>query len=390
MSTTYDHIPFRRNWTISNQTWRRLGECEAYVHALIRTPILPDERHRLQRLNLAKGVKATTAIEGNTLSLEAVEDLVNHAPAPKAHLKYGEREVVNLVGAFTEIAKELLTEGHTGLITTEFIQKCHRRICAELADHYQLVPGEWRKGNVKVSEYRPPDHAAVPDLMLRLCNWLQTEFHYPKGYKLTDGIIQAVVTHYYLNAIHPFSDGNGRTARLIEFYLLLRAGVPDVAAHGLSNFYNDRRDEYYTQLRNADKTHDLSSFISFAVEGLSTWMLEAVKMVQNSTFIVVWNSFIRHQFDVLVKGGNLNAAQKRKRSLAFIIPTEGAYSAQSLLDSSGKIAQLYRGLSDKTLQRDLASLVEMKLLVKEPKQAYTANVALIRNLQPSQVSAPLQ
>ena len=63
-----------------------------------------------------------------------------------------------------------------------------------------------------------------------------------------DPVIQAIVAHVYIAMIHPFGDGNGRTARLIEFYILLRAGLPDMASHILSNHYNDTRQEYYRRL----------------------------------------------------------------------------------------------------------------------------------------------
>jgi len=51
---------------------------------------------------------------------------------------------------------------------------------------------------------------------------------------------QAIVTHVYLKWIHPFGDGNGRTGRLLEFYILLRAGLPNIVSHVLSNFYRNK------------------------------------------------------------------------------------------------------------------------------------------------------
>lgn len=54
-------------------------------------------------------------------------------------------------------------------------------------------------------------------------------------------IFKAVVAHLYLAWIHPVGDGNGRTARLVEFQILLSSGVPSPAAHLLSNHYNQTR-----------------------------------------------------------------------------------------------------------------------------------------------------
>ncbi|NJN71060.1 MAG: hypothetical protein HC801_12855, partial [Nitrospira sp.] len=82
----------------------------------------------------------------------------------------------------------------------------------------------------------------------RFCEWLKKEFCFDSGSQsFEDAVIQAIVTHVYLEWIHPFGDGNGRTGRLLEFYILLRAGNPDISSHILSNFYNETRAEYYRQ-----------------------------------------------------------------------------------------------------------------------------------------------
>jgi Fic family protein len=65
--------------------------------------------------------------------------------------------------------------------------------------------------------------------------------------------------------IHPFGDSIGRTARLIEFSILLRAGLPDMASQILSNYYNDIRQEYYRRLDLCVRERDLSGFVRYAV-----------------------------------------------------------------------------------------------------------------------------
>ena len=80
----------------------------------------------------------------------------------------------------------------------------------------------------------------------------------------------------YLALIHPYGDGNGRLSRLLEFAILLRAGVPDIAAHLLSNLYNETRARYYQELQ---ETHgdmidgayppyiQWHGFLEYALEG---------------------------------------------------------------------------------------------------------------------------
>ncbi|MBV9999500.1 MAG: Fic family protein [Verrucomicrobia bacterium] len=108
----------------------------------------------------------------------------------------------------------------------------------------------------------PPDDC--PLLVDRLCEWFSSSDFSPlKGLETVYAIVKTVVAHLYLAWIHPFDDGNGRTSRLVEFYLLLHAGIPSPAAHLLSNHYNQTRTEYYRQLRNASASGGNISCHSF-------------------------------------------------------------------------------------------------------------------------------
>jgi Fic family protein len=112
------------------------------------------------------------------------------------------------------------------------IKTFHYNIGKNLGEHLRAAPGQFRNAghNVVVGSYKPPLGKDVIPLVIRLCDWLKGTFHYEDGKQnFIEQVIQAVVCHVYIAWIHPFGDGNGRTARLIEFYLLLRAGLPDIA-----------------------------------------------------------------------------------------------------------------------------------------------------------------
>jgi Fic family protein len=115
-------------------------------------------------------------------------------------------------------------------------------------------------GNV----YRGAPAEDCEHLLERLCEWLNGQDFTPReGMDAIYAILKAVVAHLYLAWTHPFGDGNGRTARLIEFHILLSAGVPSPAAHLFSNHYNLTRAEYYRQLDRASKSgDDLIPFLS--------------------------------------------------------------------------------------------------------------------------------
>lgn len=70
------HISFKPNWTINSATLHALGQCEAFILTLSETPIFPNYRRKLLNVSLIKGAQSTTAIEGNTLSEDEINQLM--------------------------------------------------------------------------------------------------------------------------------------------------------------------------------------------------------------------------------------------------------------------------------------------------------------------------
>jgi Fic family protein len=266
MKNSLGHITFKRTWTVNEQISNLLGQCYAYIQAITNTPIRPDYFRRLLLVSLRRGALATTAIEGNTLSEKELDQIEAGNDLPPSR-QYLQKEVQNILDAFNLLLAELVQDKKAEMITVTLIKRFHEMVGKGLGDKYGN-PGHFRRKNVTVGNYRPPNFDQVEGLAQQFCDWLFKEFHYAGGQNFDDTVIQAIVSHVYMVWIHPFLDGNGRTARLLEFYLLLRAGVPNIASHILSNHYNNTRDDYYRQLQNASETGDLTGFIQYALERL--------------------------------------------------------------------------------------------------------------------------
>lgn len=205
-----------------------------------------------------------------------------------------------------------------------------------------------------------------PELVADLCDWLRKEFKFEEGsQKFADQVIQAIVAHVYIAMIHPFGDGNGRTARLIEFYILLRAGLPNIASHILSNHYNDTRQEYYRQLDQCVKTCDLSYFIKYAVTGFRDGLNEVLSIVQEQQFIMTWHNYIYETLDSKKASGKSRAIVKRRRTLALRLPIDKGCSIKELLEIDAILMRKYKELSDATLLRDLHELKRLELASEE-------------------------
>jgi Fic family protein len=237
-----------------------------------------------------------------------------------------------------------------------------------VADH--VVPGQFRGVVVGVGNYRAPDPAVVPEMMTRLCDWLNgSYFTVDETMPAVNSIIKAIVAHLYMAWIHPFGDGNGRTARILEFAILLRSGMPTPAAHLLSNHYNATRTEYYRQLDMASKKQDPCDFIGYAVQGLLDGLREQLEYVFEQVVSISWESFI---YETFRSYKHHESVTKRRRTLALElsrrkepVPEEKAEELRQLL------IDVYRDKTTKTVLRDLKELVRLQLIEKT-EQGYRA------------------
>jgi Fic family protein len=374
MAGRYPHILYQNHWKIDAGTQYLLGKCDAMVKAISEMPLQPSYCTRLLDVSLIKGAQATTAIEGNTLTEQEVERVAGGGSLP-ASKQYQEREVRNILDAMNDLLKRVADEGNTPLISEDLIRSFHAAVGRELGDHFDAIPGRYRTDERVVGPYRCPRAEDVPDLMARLCDWIKAEFGFASGKQtFADAVIQAIVTHVYLEWIHPFGDGNGRTGRLLEFYVLLRAGNPNIASHILSNFYNLTRTAYYRHLDRANKGRDLSAFINYAVQGYHDGLLETLQAVRENALEVAWQHLVHTRF--ADHGYRKKSVHKRRRELVLAMPPNRLLSPSELTLLTPGLARQYASLSSRTLLRDLAELRLMEL-VEEADGRFRINLGLL-------------
>ncbi len=380
--TTYNHISFRQEWKITVNSAYMLGECHALVHALTDIPLQPEYRQRLLSVSLRKGAQATTAIEGNTLSEEEIERLQEGWSLPPSK-EYLQIEVNNILEAFNTLLHEIVTDDKVSIITPDLIKDFHQMIGKGLGKQFDAIPGMFRSDNRQIGPYLTPAHEYVPELVSKLCVWLGKEFHYNKGQDFTTAVVQAIVTHVYIEWIHPFGDGNGRTGRLLEFYILLRTGLPSIVSHILSNFYNLTRPEYYNQLDEARKKRDLTEFLEYALQGFRDGLKENLNIIQESQFSIFWQHYIYKTFADLkyTKKGPF----KRKRAVMLQMPLNKEFTVDEILELSPDIAKKYATSGRATVLRDLKELQELNLLKKVGRN-YMANNKILKAMMSSKKS----
>lgn len=371
----YSHIQFRKNWTITPQIAYILGQCQSIVRAICEIPLEPDYHRNLKIVSLRKGAQATTAIEGNTLTEEEIAKVEEGQSLPPSK-EYQEIEVKNILNAMNSLVNEVIEAKHTERISPDLLKRFHQIIGKDLGEHFDAIPGKFRTDHRFVGTYRCPRPEHVNDLVNAFCEFLSNEFSYTKGNQtFIDAVIQAIVAHVYLEWIHPFGDGNGRTGRLLEFYILLRAGNPDIASHIMSNHYNNTRSEYYRQLDKAAKERELTEFIYYALVGLRDGLEGVLKTIQENQFEISWRSYIYDQF--ANKKYHKQSVYKRKRDLILNMVIDRSFTLDELAILTPQLARDYAKLSERTLVRDLEDLENMGL-IRKANDTYMTNHELLK------------
>ena len=373
----YPHLILKTQWELSGGTLIMLGQCVAYIKAINNTPIMPRFYDELMRIALRKGAQAITAIEGNTLSEEEISKLQAGEKLPLSK-KYQEIEVKNILNAFYELLIETVYNNKEQLISPELLLRFNKLVGQNLGEHFNAIPGQFRNNDFVVGTYRCPDNRDVVTLIDQYCHCLRSKFIYEDGNQLlSDIIIQSIVAHVYLEWIHPFGDGNGRTGRLVEFYILSSGGNPDITLHILSNHYNNTRTEYYRQLEKASKTKNLTNFIEYALTGFKDGLEQTLEKIQASQLLNSWQKYVYDKFNDVEMGQK--EVFKRRRTLSLEIPIDKKFSFKDIPELSIKLARLYSGKSEKTLERDLDELIKNEIIISQVNK-YFANISVLSKM----------
>ena len=269
-----------------------LFKVDAMAAVIRELPIPPYVRSRLDNLNMIRAVRGTTGIEGTEASEEEVEEILR-TPAGQQVLPRNRARDEGEVRNANEVMRyvtERLKADPTGRLTEDLVRYFHRTITRDIGYPHN-DPGEYRTLPVRVGTYIPPGSGdRVRSLMTEFVAWFnsdQTAHWHP--------LIRAVVAHFYVIAIHPFADGNGRTARAVESYLLYQAGVNVLGYYSLANYYYRHREDYISMLDYVlfESNRDLTPFVLFALRGLVSELNAVHKEVLDALSVISFRDFAR-------------------------------------------------------------------------------------------------
>jgi cell filamentation protein, protein adenylyltransferase len=386
---THHWIDFRA--TDINQVqprhWMLLGEARSKCEHLAGAPLKPDVAKQLYTVTLVKGALATTAIEGNTLTEDQVRGILEGSYKAPPSRQYQEQEVRNVLDALQSLHDRIVA-GEDIRITSALVCEFNKRILKGTQFRPGVVPGSIRTEAVVVGNYRAAPAEDCEYLLDRLVDWLNspTFVHEDPEIQFAVTLAKAVYAHLYIAWIHPFGDGNGRSARLLEFLILASCGtVPVPAAHLLSNHYNLTRDRYYRELDLASKSgQGTLGVLSYAIEGFIDGIREAIGMVRQQQIEVAWVNYVHERFASLPN----TKASERQRSLVLAMPMGTVVPREDLEGLTPKVARLYAGAGPRTLSRDLNRLQRLDL-IRRVRRGYRARAETVRAFLPPTAAGDL-
>lgn len=210
----------------------------------------------LQQDSRSRNTHASTAIEGNPLTLEQVRALEEGRPIAGSNER-SRREALNYFAGLRHIEKN----SRKKILGHEDIFKLHSILARDVMD--QGHAGRYRTVAVRVGEYFPPPAHDVSGLMFELLEW------WNKSSADLSPILTSAIIHYRFETIHPFADGNGRAGRALALWELYRRGFDTHHIFSVDEYYWEDRARYYRELTEVrHQGEDLTLWLEYCAEGL--------------------------------------------------------------------------------------------------------------------------
>jgi Fic family protein len=319
-------------------------------------PIVPELSAQIEEELIRRSIFGTAALEGNPLTEERVGQIISE-PAKEEKMERAEKEIKNLQVAYDSFIRGWQIPGSVFKLEEDLIKQIHSIVTHDIEHEYN-VPGQYRNHLVKVGDdehggvYTPPKALIDIEMLMReFTIWINSE-----GILRLEPPMRAALAHYHLGLIHPFGDGNGRTARLIEALLMRLAGMKYVPIM-LSNFYYRNMNDYFWAFSRAqrNKEHDVTPFVGFVLKGI----VESLNEIKGRIIFFIRQFALRDYYSFLRTQKKIT--QRQHDFLTTLLDKLTPFTLGDLFTVS-PFNVLYRNVSERTARRDLKKLTDLRLL----------------------------
>lgn len=348
-----------------------LLEAKAAVLSLTNVPFQRSWAERLQRIQLKQEVAGTSRIEGAEFT-ERELDVAIANETPEDALTRSQKQARSAQNTYIWIA-QLPDERPAD---SDLICEVHRRIITGCDDDH-CEPGALRGDDHNVTFGTPRHRGAeggkeVKTAFSELCRALGSEF---RGH---DVLVRGLALHYHLGAMHPFADGNGRTARAIEALLLQRAGLRNALFISLSNYYYDEKANYLKSLSACRAAnHDITEFVKFGLKGITSQCKRLLSEINLEIRKALFRDLTSHLFNKLSSPRKRLIAKRQMGMLNILLDAGGPMTLSELRDKSGF---LYTNLKDewRGQLREIVYLLDLEAidLIRDGKKPFKLAINL--------------
>ncbi len=262
---------FNPKYTITSSMMKNLLQIENVKEEVKNLPVNPRLLISLRKTARISTIHYSTQIEGNRLSHKEVDNILTNNVEIKNRVR-DEKEIRGYYAALDFMDK---TAKQKTVLKEDDIKILHGYVTG--GGKKTVKPTPWRSGQNVITDslsgkivYMPPEAKDVPDLMKNLVDWINEQKDIPIP-------IKAGIVHYQFVTIHPYFDGNGRTARILTTLILHKNGYGLKGIYSLEEYYAKNLQGYYEALT-IGKSHnyylgrinaDITKWLEFFISGMA-------------------------------------------------------------------------------------------------------------------------
>jgi Fic family protein len=335
---------FKPNFRYTHKIVNNLTASAAARTVIMNAPLIPKWEVSLRREALLKSAHSSTAIEGNPLTLEQVTDLA--AGRDIMVRRKDKQEVLNYLEALDKIPG---FAEKTPFAVADLL-KLHKLVTKDTLDN-PADEGSLRGRQVAVVNrgtgeiiFMPPPTDQVAVLTDEFLEWFNSQ-----EANEIDPVLEAGISHYELVRIHPFIDGNGRTARVIASLVLFKRAFDIKRYFALDDYYDQDRRAYYAALNTVDQdTLDLTTWLEYFTEGVAV----SIKAVKDKVI------GLSKDIKAFKEKGQIALTERQMKMVERIVE-KGSITNREVRQIAG--------LSDEGARNELNRLVKLKVIAPKGK-----------------------
>lgn len=345
---------YQPKYSITNEILKKIGAIEAAREVIENAPLIPAYEKRFQEDAILRTVHHGTHLEGNDLSLTQAQRVLEGEKITARDRDI--QEVINYRRVIDYIDELAPKKNKPLAYSQDILQKIHQSVVEKILTPDQV--GKLRTSQVVIRDqetgdvtFRPPPAVETPYLLEGFFEWLNS-----KEGRQVHPVIRAGIAHYVLVAIHPFVEGNGRTARAFATLIFFAEGYDIRRLFSLEEYYDRDAASYYQALVEVSnqpgqlEDRDLTAWLEYFSHGFASELARVKDEVRRLSL----------DSRMKAKVGRQIALSERQIKLMEYLNQHGFVK----MSQAKKILPM---VSEDTILRDLRDLIKKGIIEREGK-----------------------